>query len=94
MSKHPTIDGLIRSLHAAADGGGGAWHHRDTMLEAAETIDRLRDFLKPFSKEADEYDGWDAGAVLSVTDNGNSEPRETWYTVADLRAARAICEGR
>lgn len=87
MSRHPTIDGLVRSLHEAADGGSAIQHHRDTMREAAETISQLRDLLKPFAKEADEYNGW-AGLVLVEADEEGGV-REAWYSMADLRAARA-----
>ncbi|MGY5791944.1 hypothetical protein ACXHXM_17035 len=50
-------------------------------------IDALCEALRPFAKEAEEYEGWGT-AILSVTDNGENKPRETWYTIHDLRRAR------
>lgn len=38
-TRHPNIDGLIRSLYEAAEGGSGAHHHRSIMLEAAERLE-------------------------------------------------------
>lgn len=64
-----------------------------SILQMVETISDLQEALRPFAKEASEYEGWHSPSVIiRVTDDGNNQPRETWYSIADLRRATSVLE--
>lgn len=62
-----------------------AAERRVEALEAENS--KLRELLKPFAREADEYNGWAGLITVDADDNGGT--RETWYSINDLRRARA-----
>lgn len=65
---------------------------RKDALEAADTIERLREALEPFAKMAEDINGvpFDAEAFILIVEDA----RNGVATVADLRRARAALDKR
>lgn len=80
-----TNEKLVEMLHDASEAVSSSFT-RELLKEAALVIERQTDLLKPFAKEADEYNGW-AGLVMVEADEEGGV-REAWYSMADLRKAR------